>query len=231
MGRSNPKGKLSKGSEDMQMAKRDDPLRSEEDEEEEEEFQVEKVLNKRMKGGKVEYLLKWKGYMDDQNTWEPEENLDCPELIQIYNDSIKQLPATKRKLNVNGGEGDTAKKKLKKVPEISAKGLMGMSTSSKANDISAKSLTSTSASPSEPEGFDRKLEPEKILGATEKDGELIFLMKWKGSDRADLVRAKEANIKCPQVVIAFYEERLTWHTESKDDDVGEALKGKDDKTL
>lgn len=32
------------------------------EEEEEEEYVVEKVVNKRMKHGKVEYLLKWKNY-------------------------------------------------------------------------------------------------------------------------------------------------------------------------
>ena len=36
--------------------------------ESENEFQVEAILDKRTKGKKVQYLLKWKGYSDADNT-------------------------------------------------------------------------------------------------------------------------------------------------------------------
>lgn len=169
----------------------DSPVATTGTEEEEEEYTVERVVDKRIgKNGKIEYLLKWKGYGEEDNTWEPKENLDCMELIATYENKRKE--AKKKK------EASAAEKRK--------------STSSGGDSKKKKS------DDDRPRGFDRGLDPERIIGATDSSGELMFLIKWKGSDEADLVPSREANVKCPQTVIKFYEERLTWHTSSQDDD-------------
>jgi len=42
---------------------------------EEMEYEVEKILSKRKRYGKVEYLVQWKGYTAEEDTWEKEGNL------------------------------------------------------------------------------------------------------------------------------------------------------------
>lgn len=39
--------------------------------EDEGEYEVEKILDHRGEGPQTEYLVKWKGYDSDENTWEP----------------------------------------------------------------------------------------------------------------------------------------------------------------
>jgi len=39
------------------------------------EYEVESILGKRLHYGKIKYLVKWKGYPDSENQWEPLANL------------------------------------------------------------------------------------------------------------------------------------------------------------
>jgi len=51
----------------------------------EEEFEVEKILNKRIVRGKEKFLVRWKGYTAEGDTWESKENLEnAKELVEKF---------------------------------------------------------------------------------------------------------------------------------------------------
>ncbi|KAM6924535.1 chromobox protein homolog 5 [Xenentodon cancila] len=176
----------------------------------EEEYVVEKVLDRRVVKGRVEFFLKWKGYSDKHNTWEPEKNLGCPELIAEFMKTYKKTSSGNATSSSGGSKSSSSSVGRSKDSSGGKK---------RGSDDDDEEGGSKPKKKKEDEilvarGFERGLEPEKIIGATDSCGDLMFLMKWKDSDEADLVLAKEANHKCPQIVIAFYEERLTWHEDS-----------------
>lgn len=173
----------------------------------EEEYVVEKVLDRRVNKGRVEFFLKWKGYSEKHNTWEPEKNLDCPELISEFMKTYKKGSSAASSTPSSGGSKSSAGS-LGRSKDSSTPKKRG---SDDEEEGGSKPKKKKEDDILVARGFERGLEPEKIIGATDSCGDLMFLMKWKDSDEADLVLAKEANHKCPQIVIAFYEERLTWH--------------------
>ena len=136
---------------------------SDDDELDEAEFIVEKILDRKVVNGEVYYFLKWKGFGDTENTWvsqrdslernilvylqEPEMNLDCPELIADYHKRSKKSLESNELSDSN-----------KRAPQDAATN-DAMKKAKRANDF----------------GYGRGLEIEKILGATDVYGELMFL--------------------------------------------------------
>src|ERR1700754_1360806 len=40
------------------------------------DYEIEKIVKQRRKGGKKQFLVKWKGYPENMNSWVNEENLN-----------------------------------------------------------------------------------------------------------------------------------------------------------
>ncbi|KAJ1593931.1 hypothetical protein NDA11_007738 [Ustilago hordei] len=48
------------------------------------DFEVEALIDKHSHNGTTEYKVLWRGYSEEAASWEPVENLNCPDLIQEY---------------------------------------------------------------------------------------------------------------------------------------------------
>ena len=64
------------------------------------DYEVERILDHRLFRNVKQYLVKWKDYGSEFNSWEPETNIDAPELIQLY-------------IQSRGGVVEFSKKKIK----------------------------------------------------------------------------------------------------------------------
>ena len=79
------------------------------------EYEVEKIVDKRVKNGKVEYKIKWVGYPMSDCTWEPLKNLEnIQKMIDDYNlklnnthkDSNEKFLGKKKEKPISGFENN-----------------------------------------------------------------------------------------------------------------------------
>ncbi|TNN14743.1 Chromobox protein 8 [Schistosoma japonicum] len=56
-------------------------------------YRVEHLVGKRIRGNRVEYLVKWKNWSDAHNTWEPEKNILDKRLIESFEKREKRKKA------------------------------------------------------------------------------------------------------------------------------------------
>ncbi|XP_045496096.1 chromo domain protein LHP1-like [Colias croceus] len=141
---------------------------------EEEEYEVERIVDSKRIKGKLHYLIRWKGYSADSDSWEPHDTLSCPDVINKYNEE-KEIPpkkSNKRK----------AKKKETKVPAKRAK----TNWDSENADENAE------------------YEVERILEVHhKKNGDREFLIHWKGWSSKFDSWEPEKNLNCPDLIKRF----------------------------
>lgn len=159
---------------------------------EEEVYHVEKILKKRIRDdGTVLYFLKWYDYPDEENTWEPLENLNCPLLIQKFEEEYEaknKNGSTSSESQQTGTPAKEPKKsKARQKPTGKKPPPAEPSTSKEAppkvngeNEHQQDSVNMDMDEELEvgPSGFAKGWEAEEILGATEKDGQILFLIRW-----------------------------------------------------
>jgi len=153
----------------------------EDDEDDDEEYEVEKIVSVRFtKGGKKEFEVKWKNYND--TTWEPEENLECADLLMEFAAKVSDL-------------------KVK--PGSTSSGTKSRSGSGSSKGPKSKSPAKSMSDQSEDDGEDEEYEVSKILDVKTKNGKREFHVQWKGYDRGESTWEPEANLECKDLLKEF----------------------------
>ncbi|XP_059414996.1 chromobox protein homolog 2-like [Carassius carassius] len=104
-------------------------------------FDAECILNKRMKKGKLEYLVKWRGWSSKHNSWEPQENLLDPRLLAAFNkrEQERELLISKKGKRPRG----RPRKILETIPVVSKSSSSSSSSSSSGSSSSSSSSSSS----------------------------------------------------------------------------------------
>lgn len=215
----------------MSTSKNDTEVHTIDDDDDDEEgspdeYTVEVIRNKRKnpKTGATEYFIKWEGYAENENTWEPIDNLSCPEKIVEYEQ--KEIGKRKRRgIKEKSDKSASVNKRQKRAtdsqqdPENSfeenvllvenGSDTETLSSESSTNQKNGKSTTTHEGPIPQLKGFDRKLGIEKIVGSCTDDKEkLWFFIKWKGLGELELVEVDDIEAHAPKQLCAWYRERL-----------------------
>ncbi|KAG4177270.1 hypothetical protein ERO13_A11G301800v2 [Gossypium hirsutum] len=75
-------------------------------------FEIEAIRRKRVRKGQLQYLIKWRGWPETANTWEPLENLQsCSDVIDAFEESLRSGKHSRKRKRKYGGPHTQSKKK------------------------------------------------------------------------------------------------------------------------
>ncbi|XP_075158934.1 uncharacterized protein LOC142232099 isoform X2 [Haematobia irritans] len=149
--------------------------KQDEDDADEEEYEVKDIVGHKIERGVSYFQIRWKGYTKDDDTWEAEDTLNCPEIIERY--KKKQLAASPKKA------ATPAAKKSKKGAAPAAKG-----------NKKAKA---------DPEDEEEEWEVDKIIDYAEEKKGRIFRIRWKGFGPKHDTWEPEENLNCHDIIEKF----------------------------
>ncbi|XP_055308829.1 chromobox protein homolog 3-like [Sitodiplosis mosellana] len=180
------------------------------------DFVVEKILKKRINDqNESEFYIKWEGYDRRDNTWEPKENLlGCPDALADFEKTRKGI--------ILGAKRD----RIGNIWFLMKFGDVAIAEEYPANEANMfwpdsviKFYETRLLWQQSPDGFDQASlteniegtdgDPQNIQYVTDVNGELLMWVQWPNGN-CKWVKAKEASKAWPQLVIRYYEDRVSF---------------------
>ncbi|XP_076761181.1 uncharacterized protein LOC143429410 [Xylocopa sonorina] len=164
----------------------------------EKEYEVEKLVGQRTIKGRRQFLVRWKGYGEDSDTWEQEKDLNCAELIEEY---LAENTEDEEENKIKKSDNTPKLQKIKS-PKVEKKSKRSK-TSLKKQTENGKQITAADDDKNEKDN-QKEFEVEKIIEVHfKKNKTREFLIRWKGFTSADDTWEPEENLNCPELIEKF----------------------------
>lgn len=180
------------------------------------------------------YIVHLSGYDDEMNTWEPEWNLNCENLIRDYlarreYEQIESILGATSKMNPKREQiyfvvqYTTRQKELipiaqayQRFPQMvlnyfeerliwSCNSMDNLHILRDEEIRQMRSKTNNFKG-----GFDKKYVIEAICGVINSNEGLLILVKWKDHNIVEIVKASEVHKHSPDKLLSYYNERIDW---------------------
>jgi len=197
-------------------------------------YQVEAIVDKWVGASDqrekdVFYLIHFKGMKYPNKKTYPKDALEkcwvhlsqmieCKSLVSRFEEEYQKLKEERRRsrgCTWHYEQIDSDEEKEKKGKQVLVEGVeKAGKTLRKRHDNNGdrkeqESKDKHSPQKKEPVGFNRGLEPEKIITAALIEKNLVYLVKWKGVNKADFVYSHICKEQIPQLVLSYLLDRAT----------------------
>ncbi|KAI1715974.1 chromo (CHRromatin organization MOdifier) domain-containing protein [Ditylenchus destructor] len=173
-------------------------------------YEVERILDMKMVRNKRKFLIRWKGYGEDEDSWEPQENLDgANEIVATYLKELDNKPKTPKAKATPKSSGRSSKRSQSTFrPEKDEKEEESDEESDKSDDEFQEepSKKKSKKGPHTPKKTDSKDSSTKtqLEKAVDRRKNLSSNLRWIAessdeSDQDDVVEVEEQTNKTPDI--------------------------------
>lgn len=186
------------------------------------DYEVEEIVDDKIRYGKKLFFVKWKGYSSAENTWEPEGSLSCPELIAKYSktkevatanqkDVGRRTPSKRSAVSTTDTASVVARKRGRKSVTYADDVKSGSDEDTKQTNGSANGDangddnddTNVDANDDANGGSEPEWEVEKIINKRTVHDLTEYLIRWKGCKASEDTWEPEENVNSPKAIVEY----------------------------
>lgn len=165
------------------------------------DYEVDDIIDHKFEKKARYFLVRWKNCTPDEDTWEPETSLACPDIVKKYfenNPDAQQVPGT---------TSSRKRPATKEKPAVPAKKSKEKNTSATTDtdNSNANDDNDTEEKNDEAANGDEEYEVEDIVDHKISRGKTTFLIRWKNYDASGDTWEPESSLSCPEIIANYKE--------------------------